>query len=44
MKLTNSIFILGSARPISTASDSPDLGHDRASLGESTSSMFEVRQ
>ncbi|CAG2186869.1 CDC42BP [Mytilus edulis] len=32
----------GSARPISTASDSPDLGHDRASLGESTSSMFEV--
>ncbi|XP_052058877.1 serine/threonine-protein kinase MRCK alpha-like isoform X2 [Mytilus californianus] len=31
----------GSARPISTASDSPELGHDRASLGESTSSMFE---
>ncbi|CAC5362232.1 CDC42BP [Mytilus coruscus] len=32
----------GSARPISTASDSPELGHDRVSLGESTSSMFEV--
>ncbi|CAC5362230.1 CDC42BP [Mytilus coruscus] len=31
----------GSARPISTASDSPELGHDRVSLGESTSSMFE---
>ena len=31
----------GSARPVSTGSDSPDFGHDSASLGESINSMFE---
>jgi hypothetical protein len=27
---------------VSTGSDSPDFGHDSASLGESINSMFEV--
>ena len=40
-EIMNLIFT-GSARPVSTGSDSPDFGHDASSLGESINSMFEV--